>query len=332
MRRKLSIFVLLVGVAIFMVCLVMGFVSSRMVATSSPVVQTNETTLSNSEPRPEDLPPVEITTRQLLLAFHNDFDAAKKEYPEGRRVVITGPLWQTHMPRVEDVQRAEMRMVQGKWSPLDGPPLPKAALWLGPAGVAPPGAPAILPATEMDADDELSRPGVIGEARQSSDENGNPAWFGQSLGYFYIWNFGESLTLNCRIYSAHRLPPEKTVEVLGVERTVKRLVDISIGLDDCVLMRRGSDEPTRTAVPDDVDKTAQESSSTTTSTNQTTPGSASQQQPAPSEPTSTKAPDITFQSTDRQQFKLRRYQHRPAELQLVRPNSKLLGYWERRHL
>jgi hypothetical protein len=234
----------------------------------------------------------------LLLAFHNDFDAAKKEYPEGRRVVITGPLWQTHMPRVEDVQRAEMRMVQGKWSPLDGPPLPKAALWLGPAGVAPPGAPAILPATEMDADDELSRPGVIGEARQSSDENGNPAWFGQSLGYFYIWNFGESLTLNCRIYSAHRLPPEKTVEVLGVERTVKRLVDISIGLDDCVLMRRGSDEPTRTAVPDDVDKTAQESSSTTTSTNQTTPGSASQQQPAPSEPTSTKAPDITFQSTE----------------------------------
>ena len=200
-----------------------------------------------SRPKPQDLPPVEITTRQLLLAFHNDFDAAQGQYPEGRRIIVAGPVVQSHYPSLEAVQEAEVQLVKGHHSPWDGGALPEAQLWLGPAGVAPPGDPIIIPANEMDSVDRMSPPGVMVEAKQGFiEESGTPTWFGQPLPLFQE-PYGTTLTLSCRMFSASHLPPEKTVAVFGRVVTVQRLVDVSISLNDCILVQRGTDEPANSA-------------------------------------------------------------------------------------
>jgi hypothetical protein len=198
----------------------------------------------DSTPKPENLPPVETTTEQLLLSFHNDFDAAQRQYPEGRRITITGPVVQSHYPSLEAVQEAEVKLANGHYSPWDGPALPDAQLWLGPAGVAPPGGPIIIPANEMDSVDRMSPPGVMAVAKQGfNEESGTPTWFGQPLPLFQE-PYGAKLTLSCRMSSASQLPPKKTVAAFGQVLTVPRLVDVSISLDDCVLVERG---PTDTA-------------------------------------------------------------------------------------
>ena len=224
-----------------------AFDSKPVESTFSPTRLTNESTPPVTESMPQDLSPVEITTQQMLLAFHNDFYGAQKQFPEGRRLTITGPVVESHYPSAEAVQEAEIQMGEGRYSPWNGPPLPDAQIWLGPAGVAPPGFPPIIPANEMDSVDRRSLPGVTAVARQGFDkDSGTPTWFGQPLPVLQE-PMGEQLTLTCRMYSADHLPPKKFVAVLGQVMQVPRLVDVSIAVDDCVLVKRGSDEPANAA-------------------------------------------------------------------------------------
>jgi hypothetical protein len=244
-RTSQSVVSVVLFVVLFVVLAYFSFFNEHQNA-PQPTSTENATSTITTEPKAEDLPPVKITIGQLLLAFHNDFEAAQKQYPKGQQITITGPVFQSHYPSLEAVQKAEIRVAEGHWSPWDGPALPNAQLWLGPTGeVSPdlftPGGPISENGT-MDSVDQMSPPGVMAEARQGYDkEDQTPTWFGQPIPLFSE-PFGTQLTLSCRMYGATHLPPKKTIVFFWRVRTVQRLVDVSIALDDCVLVKRGSDE------------------------------------------------------------------------------------------